>query len=51
MTESVKVLGAIVLAVVMIVALVTGLVYASFIAWVSFIVLCLHKAQAWGWWP
>lgn len=34
-----------------VVVLVTGFLYLSFLAWVSFLVLCLHKAQVWGWWP
>ena len=51
MIEHAKTFSLIVVAVVMVVLLVTGLAYASFIAWVSFLVLCLQKAHAWGWWP
>lgn len=42
---------ALVLVVPVVVVLVSGFFYVSFLAWVSFLVLCLHKAQAWGWWP
>lgn len=34
-----------------VVVFVTGVLYYSFKAWVWMIVFCLHRAQAWGWWP
>lgn len=38
-------------AVPVVVVVVSAVCYFWFQAWIWTIVFCLHRAQAWGWWP